>query len=56
MQQRHDDGEAFVGGADHADAAVGFGHVLHQPVDGVVGVGGVVGAGGVEAGAPAAGS
>ena len=49
IQQRHDDGEALVGGADHADAAVGLGDVFDQPVDGVVGVGGVVGAGGVEA-------
>ena len=43
IQQRHHHGEAFVGRADHADAAVRFRRVLHQPVDGVVGVGHVVG-------------
>ncbi len=49
IEQCHDDGEALVAGADHADAAVRLGHVLDQPVDGVPGVGGVVGAGGVIA-------
>ncbi len=34
--------EAKVGGADRADLAVGLGHILHQPVDGVVGVGALV--------------
>ena len=42
IDERHDDGEALVGAADHADAAVRLGHVLHKPVDRVVGVGGVI--------------
>lgn len=40
--QRHDHGEAFVRRTEHADPAVGFGHVLDQPIDGVPGVGGVI--------------
>src|SRR5947209_7828246 len=48
IQQRHDDREAFVRRADHADAAVGFRDVFDQPVDGVVGVGDVVRAGAVQ--------
>ncbi len=47
-EQRHHHGESFIGGADHAHAAVGFRRVLHQPVDGVIGVGNVIGCGGVE--------
>src|SRR5262249_62288326 len=35
-------GDPAVGGADHADVAVRFRDVLHQPVDGVVGVGRVI--------------
>ncbi len=50
MEQGHDDGESFVAGADHADAAVRFGDVFHQPVDSVPGIGGVVGAARVVAG------
>ena len=47
-EQGHGHRPAIVGGTDHADAAVGFGDVLDQPVDGVVGVGGVVGLGGIQ--------
>ena len=54
IQQRHDHGEAFVGRADHADPAVRLRHVLHQPIDGVIGVRSVVGAGGVEGPKPRA--
>jgi len=49
VEEGHDDGEALVGRAEHADAAIGHGEIFDEPVDGVVGVGGVVGAGGVEA-------
>jgi len=35
----------FVRASDHAYAAVGFLHILYQPVDGVPTVGGIVGAG-----------
>ena len=38
----HQRGEAEVGRADRPDLAVAFGHVLHQPVDRVVGVGALV--------------
>ena len=56
-EQRHDHGEAFIGRADHAHAAVRFRGVLHQPVDGVVGVGDVVGSSRCSAGrAPGASS
>ena len=48
IEQRHDDGEAFVGRTNHADAAVRFGSVLHQPVDGVVGIGDVIRGGRVQ--------
>ena len=41
-EQRHHDREALVRRADHADAAVRFGRVLHEPVDGVIGVGHVI--------------
>ena len=43
VHQGHHHGEALVGAAQHADAAVRLGHVLHQPLDRVVGVGGVIG-------------
>ncbi len=43
IEQRHDDREALIGRTDHADAAVRFRRVLHQPVDGVVGIGDVIG-------------
>ena len=48
VRQRHHHGEPLVRGAKHADAAVGFRDVLHQPVDGVVGVGRMVDLGVVE--------
>ncbi len=47
----HQGGEAQIGRADHADLAVRFRRVLHQPVDGVVGVGRLVDLGSVAAGA-----
>ena len=57
MQQRHEGQESVVGNSEDADLAVGFRHVLHQPIDGVVGVGGIVGLRGIERRArPAAGS
>ena len=43
MQQGQAGGEAVVGDAVDADAAVVVRDVLDQPVDGVVGVGGLVG-------------
>jgi hypothetical protein len=43
VEQGHGHRPAVVGRADHADVAVRFLDVLHQPVDGVPGVGGVVG-------------
>ncbi len=46
--QRHHHGEAFIGRAEHADASVGLGHVLDQPVDGVPGVGGVIDLGRIQ--------
>ena len=48
IEQRHHHREALVGRADHAHAPVRFGRVLHQPIDGVLGVGRVVGRRGVE--------
>ncbi len=42
VHQRHQRQEPVVGDADDADLAVALGNVLHQPVDGVVGVGRVV--------------
>jgi hypothetical protein len=49
MQESHHYRESLVGRADHADAAVALGHILGEPVDGVVRIGGVVRAGAVEA-------
>ncbi len=46
--QRHHHGEPFVGRADHADLAIGFADVLHQPIDGVPGIGGMVDFAGIE--------
>ncbi len=43
VHQGHHHGEALVGAAEHADAAVRLGHVLHEPLDRVVGVGRVIG-------------
>ncbi len=40
--QRHHHGEALVRRAEHADLAIALRYVLHQPVDGVPGIGGVV--------------
>ena len=48
IDQGHDHGEAFVGTPEHANLAVGLGHVFHQPIDRVVGVGGFVCAGVIE--------
>ncbi len=42
VEQRHDRQPTAVGDAQHAHAAVVAGHVLDQPVDGVVGVGAFV--------------
>ena len=42
IEETHQNQEPRVGGADHADSAVGLRHVLDQPVDGVPGVGRVV--------------
>ena len=42
IEQSHRRGEALVRRADHADVAIGFRYVLHQPIDGVVRVGNVV--------------
>ena len=42
IDERHQGQEAVVGDAEDADLAVALRDVLHQPVDGVVGVGGVV--------------
>ena len=44
----HQRGETEVGTADNADLAIAFGHILHQPVDGVIGVGRLINAGGVQ--------
>ena len=50
VQQRHNHRQPLVGGAKHADAAVGFGQVrlVHQPVDRVISVGGVIHLGRVQ--------
>ena len=48
IEETHEDQEPRVGGADHADPAVGLRHVLHQPVDRVPGVGRVVDGGRVQ--------
>ena len=42
IDQRHQRQEAVVGDPQDADFAVALGDVLHQPVDGVVGVGGMI--------------
>ena len=42
FDERHQRQEAVVGDPEDADAAVALRHVLHQPVDGVVGVGRVI--------------
>jgi hypothetical protein len=42
IHQRHQRQKAVVGNAQDADLAVALRNVLHQPVDGVVGVGGVI--------------
>ncbi len=42
VEQRHRGRPPAVRYAEDPDAAVGVGHVLHEPVDGVVGVGGLV--------------
>ena len=47
MDERHEGQKAVVGDAENADLAVGFGNVVDQPVDGVVGVGGFVDGGGI---------
>ena len=47
VHQRHRHHHAVVAGPDHADAAVRFGHMLHQPVDRVIGVGRVIDLGGI---------
>ena len=52
---RHQRREAQVAGTDDADLAVRFRRVLHQPLDGVVGVGRFVDAGVVRPARPAAG-
>ncbi len=46
--QRHHHGESFVGRTDHTDLAIGFLDILHQPVDGVPGIGGMVDLAGIE--------
>ena len=48
IHQRLDDGKALIRAAEHADLAVGFRHILHQPVDDVVGVGRFIGVAGIE--------
>ncbi len=48
IDQGHQRRETVIGNADNADTAVRLLHVLHQPVDGVVGVGRVVDLGGIE--------
>ena len=48
MHECHQRGEAIIGNAQDADLAVALRHVLHQPVDGVIGVGGVIDRRGVE--------
>ena len=48
IDQRHQRGEAGIGGAGDRDLAVGFRHILHQPVDRVIGVGAIVDIGLVE--------
>src|ERR1700761_5056045 len=42
IDQGHERQKAVVGNAEDSDLAVGLRNVLHQPVDGVVGIGGVV--------------
>ena len=42
VHERHHHGEALVRAAEHADPAVGLGHVLHEPVDRVVRIGRVI--------------
>jgi len=42
MHHRHDGGVALVRAAERADAAIRLGHVLHEPVDGVVAIRGVI--------------
>jgi len=48
IEQRHEREEPVVRNAGDADAAVVIGHVLHQPVDGVPGVGRMIDAAAVE--------
>ena len=42
MDEGHDDSEALIARTDHADSAVRLVNILHQPVDGVIGVGRIV--------------
>ena len=42
IHKRHQGQETVIRNAKNTDFAVGFGHVFHQPVDGVIGVGGVI--------------
>ena len=48
MHERHDYGEALVRASEHAHAPVRLGDVLHEPVDGVVGVGRMVDVRGIQ--------
>jgi hypothetical protein len=48
IEETHQDQEPRVRGADHADPAVRLRDVLHQPVDGVPGVGRVVDGGRIQ--------
>ena len=48
IEQRRHHGEPLIGRADHAHASVRFGSVLHQPVDGVIGIRNVVRRGAVQ--------
>ena len=42
IHERHQRFEAVVGDAQRAHLAIGLRHVLHEPVDRVVGVGGLI--------------
>ena len=42
IDQRHDDGESFIRASQHADFAIGFRHIFHEPLDGIVCVGRVI--------------
>ncbi len=48
IDQRHQGQEAVVGNPQDADLAVALGNVLHQPVDGVIGVGRMIDGGGIQ--------